>query len=446
MISTNALSTGHSAGVSMSITTAAGCAASIFDLSPFKEIKISPVLGSVHPCSVATALGAHLGGVRFFMILTSFTWILFLFILQDLTNIFRCVILTKTEVNTMLWVDIKYANILGSRLTRFKVKSQTPYLANYRCPLCDDIEEKKRARGYLLEKDGYIRSYCHNCGSSMSLGNFINTIDSSLYQDYRVETLKERWGKNIPKAEKEVKFSKPVFNRSIELGVPLSKGINNVVYNYAVNRRIPSRFYDSLFYLEDINILTSQIEKYKDTQFSKEPVLVIPFYTAEREFGYINCRSVSPTASFRYYVLEVDSSHPKIWGLEFVDWKKPVFVFEGPIDAMCVLNSIAMAGVSGNESIKYISSKKRKDEICFVYDSDCIYNKEVHKQVQKRIQEGFRTVIYDKNFSGKDVNEVICNDEMTSGEVYEYLCSRSFSGLRAQIELSHQTKPKHKSR
>jgi len=337
----------------------------------------------------------------------------------------------------MLWVDIKYANILGSNLTKFKVKSQTPYIANYRCPLCDDIEEKKRARGYLLEKDGKINSYCHNCGASMSLGNFIGTIDQHLYQEYRLEMLRERWDK--PKEEKEIKFSQPVFKRTIKLGQPLSDSINNRAYDYAVKRRIPQKFYNSLFYLEDLNALTRQIEKYKDTAFSKDPVLVIPFYTAEREFSYMNCRSISPKASFRYYVLEVGNTHPKIWGLEFVDWTQPVFVFEGPIDAMCVPNSIAMAGVSGNESIKYITSKKKKD-VCFVYDSDCIYNQEVRKQVEKRIKEGFSAVIYDKNFPGKDINQVICDNLMSPNEVLEYLRNRSFNGLRASIELSHQTK------
>ena len=252
----------------------------------------------------------------------------------------------------MLWVDIKYANILGSRLTKFKNKNQSPYVANYRCPLCDDIEEKKRARGYLLEKEGRIASYCHNCGASMSLGHFIKTIDQSLYQEYQLENIKERW--NTPKTEKHISFSKPVFKHTINLGVPLSDVLNNGAYEYAVKRRIPQQFYDSLFYLEDLNTLTCQIDKYKDTTFNKESVLIIPFYTPEKEFSYINCRSLSPSASFRYYVLEVGSTHPKIWGLEFVDWSQPVFVFEGPIDAMCVPNSIAMAGVGGSESIKFI--------------------------------------------------------------------------------------------
>lgn len=338
----------------------------------------------------------------------------------------------------MLWVDIKYANILGGKLTKFKIKNQTPYVANYRCPLCDDIEEKKRARGYLLEKDGRIVSYCHNCGAPMSLGNFIETIDQTLYQEYRLENLKEKWDK--PRVEKEIKFSKPVFKHSIKLGVPLSDSINNRAYDYAVKRRIPHKFYNSLFYLEDINILTRQIEKYKGTTFPQEPVLVIPFYTSEKEFSYIACRSISPTASFRYYVLEVSNKHPKIWGLEFIEWDKPVFVFEGPIDAMCVQNSIAMAGVSGGNLIEFITSKKKREGVCFVYDRDYIYNKEVRKQVEKRVKEGFSAVIYDKFFLGKDINEVICNDLMDPDKVYEYLQTRSFNGLRAHIELSHQMK------
>lgn len=338
----------------------------------------------------------------------------------------------------MLWIEIKYANIIGQKLKNFKIKKNSPYVANYSCSFCGD-SEKNKSRGYLLEKKGRIISYCHNCGPpGKSLGNLIKEIDQFIYDDYRIETLKEKWtAPKITSDEVFPIFEKPVFKKKIELGKPLSDKINNAAFDYAVKRKIPPKFYDSLFYFKNINELTGQIEKYKNEKFSNEPVLVIPFFTSDREFSFINCRSISDFPTFRYYVLEVNGIHPKIWGLEFIDWSKPVNVFEGPIDAMCVPNSLALAGVSSDRAIDFLKTKNR---INFVYDKDSIYNPQVTKQIKKRIDEGFNVVIFNKSFPGKDINEVICNESMTPDEVSEYVQSRSFNGLNAKIELSFQIK------
>ena len=337
----------------------------------------------------------------------------------------------------MLWIEIKYANIIGQKLKNFKVKRNSPYVANYSCPFCGDAE-KNKSRGYILEKKGKIFSYCHNCGQGRSLGNLINELNQFIYNDYRMEKLKEKW--TSPKNNQSdliPLFKKPVFEKKINLGMPLSEKINNEARDYAVKRKIPPKFYDSLFYAKNINEITSQIDKYKNEKFSNEPVLVIPFFTKNKDFSYINCRSISNFSSFRYYVLEVNEINPKIWGLEFIDWSKTVYVFEGPIDAMCVPNSLALAGVSSESALSFLKSKKQ-NKICFVYDKDSIYNHQVNKQIKKRIDEGFNAVIFNKSFPGKDINEVICNESMTPDEVQTYLQNRSFSGLRAQIELSHQ--------
>lgn len=338
----------------------------------------------------------------------------------------------------MLWIEIKYANIIGQKLKNFKIKKNSPYIANYSCSFCGD-SEKNKSRGYLLEKKGKIISYCHNCGPpGKSLGNLIKELDQFIYDDYRIETLKEKWvATKITSDEVSPIFEKPVFKKKINLGLPLSDKINNAAFDYAVKRKISPKFYDSLFYFNNINELTCQIEKYQNKKFSNEPVLVIPFFTKNKDFSYINCRSISNFPSFRYYVLEVNEINPKIWGLEFIDWSKTVYVFEGPIDAMCVPNSLALAGVSSESALSFLKSKKQ-NKICFVYDKDSIYNHQVNKQIKKRIDEGFNAVIFNKSFPGKDINEVICNESMTPDEVQTYLQNRSFSGLRAQIELSHQ--------
>ena len=342
----------------------------------------------------------------------------------------------------MLWVDVKYANMISNKLSYFRIIKNNPYIANYRCPLCDDINEKRRARGYLLEKKGKIISYCHNCGSSMILQNFIEIIDPYLYSQYKIELLKERWV-NHKKPVDEIIDTPPIFKpKSLLLGLKLSLNSNNIAFEYAKNRKIPESFYQSLYFCDNINNISKKIERYDNINFYDAPVLVIPFFDKDEKYGYLSCRSLVSESPFRYIVLEVDNSMPKIWGIEYIDWKQPIYIFEGPIDAMCVPNSLALAGVSSDKSIEYILNHTSKDNIVFSFDNE-LYNRDVLKQIRKKIEQGFSVVICDKNFKGKDINEIITNEIMTPDEIYKYLKDRTFSGLRAKVELSYQLKLSH---
>src|SRR5690606_3039446 len=75
-------------------------------------------------------------------------------------------------------------------LERFKQKGD--YLWNFRSPCCGDSKKSKsKARGYFYRKKDQIFYRCHNCGSGLSLGTFIKTLDPYLYQQYKLETFSE---------------------------------------------------------------------------------------------------------------------------------------------------------------------------------------------------------------------------------------------------------------
>ncbi len=89
----------------------------------------------------------------------------------------------------MLYIDAKYANILGSRLRNFKQKDQ--YLWNYSCPVCGDSSKNKlKARGYIYRQKTDLFVKCHNCGYGTNIGNLIKYVDTQLYDEYVLERYK----------------------------------------------------------------------------------------------------------------------------------------------------------------------------------------------------------------------------------------------------------------
>ena len=87
------------------------------------------------------------------------------------------------------WLQRKYILLLSNTLDQFKEKNGT---FNCRCPICGDSQKNKhKARGYFLVKQGEYKFFCHNCNATRSIENFIKEIAPSLYQEYKLELLKE---------------------------------------------------------------------------------------------------------------------------------------------------------------------------------------------------------------------------------------------------------------
>ena len=83
----------------------------------------------------------------------------------------------------------------------------------------------------------------------------------------------------------------------------------------------------------------------------------------------------------------LDESRIKVFGLNRVDFKKTVYITEGPFDSLYIDNAIAMAGADVDWAL--LSGKDR----VFVYDNDK-RNKEIVNRMEKAIDKGYEIVIW----------------------------------------------------
>jgi len=346
-------------------------------------------------------------------------------------------------------VDVKYVLLLSSRLDRFKESGNNVY--NFRCPFCGDSKTNKvKARGYIYPNNGNLSYRCHNCGYSIKLQTFIKELDIGLYTEYKLEKF-GNFKRIITKPEPtRIEFKRSDNQLRLERNMILTDcvAISNIgdthplkpIKDYVINRKIPEKYYSQIFATSSISNISKKIEKYQNIMFPEFPSLVIPFYSETGMIDYIQCRRLDVVDDgLRYTTFELDSIAMKIWGLNSVNWNNRIYLFEGPIDAMCVDNALAMAGVSQSIVLSYLLSKQpNKHNICICYDSDYKTNSDILRELHRRIDSGYSVIIYDKQFIWKDINAAIEKGNWTHNEIKEYLENRTFKGMKAKLELSKQ--------
>ena len=138
-------------------------------------------------------------------------------------------------------VDSKYIGVISSRLQKFKkVKAD---LYNFRCPICGDSQKNKsKTRGYLYAVKADMNFRCHNCGASMTLSNFIKTIDPVIHKQYVFERFKgNKTGRGTVVEEPKFNFKTPQFKPKLDL--PKASEVK-IAKQYLDNRKLDStKFY-----------------------------------------------------------------------------------------------------------------------------------------------------------------------------------------------------------
>ena len=315
-------------------------------------------------------------------------------------------------------VDSKFIGLVSPRLQKFKkVKSD---LYNFRCPICGDSQKNKsKTRGYLYGVKADVNFRCHNCGASMTLSNFIKTLDPVIHKQYVFERFKGgKTGRGTVVEEPKFEFKPPQFKPKLDL--PRASEVQ-VAKDYLEKRSLDAKkFYYIPAFKKWVNTIVPK--KFDNIKYD-EPRIIIPLIYENQVIG-IQGRALGPN-SVKYITIMFDEEAPKVYGLDSINRKFPVYVVEGPFDSIFVSNSVALCGSDGDlECLETC-------DLIYVYDNEP-RNKEIVGRIERCIRDNKRVVIWPNSIKEKDINDMV----LAGHDVMDVLKSSTYSGLEANLKFT----------
>jgi transcription elongation factor Elf1 len=336
-----------------------------------------------------------------------------------------------------IYIDHKFVGLVSPRLERFSRKDSNLY--NFRCPICGDSHRNKsKARGYVYERKGGLYFRCHNCGSSMGIGNFIKTMDPEMYKEYVLEKYKDgSTGHGRVSEKKDPKtlfdFSAPKFSNKPQ-NIEGLRRIDTIpaehkAVRYLSARKIPEAKYKSLYYTENFKEWVTSLSPKYDNLPDNEERIVIPYYDDKGNLFAAQGRSLDAKNKLRYITVRFDEDTPKVYGLNTWDKSKNTIIVEGPIDSLFLENCVAMGGADIPFDLF------DRDKTVFVFDNEP-RNKEIVDRIGKVIEKGYSVCFFPDAIEEKDINDMVLAGA-TSEQLMKIIEKNTFSGLSATAKFTN---------
>lgn len=343
----------------------------------------------------------------------------------------------------MLYHDIKYLNLISSRLRNFKQK--TPALWNFSCPYCNDSAYNKlKARGYCFEaKDGLVY-YCHNCGFSTSFHKVLEHIDASLLKEYALEKFSDKYSGNKPVNSvdvlvnriDEVHFESIKKRKFSEIKLPTINDLphDHVAKLYVMNRLIPAQYYDEIWYAGDFKAFLDDLTPGHNKPVpSGERRIVFAFSDIDGHVLQVSGRALDPS-EIRYITVKVTEGK-KVFGLHRLRVDKRIYITEGPIDSLFLPNALASADANLEGLANWLCNEYDNIDldVVLVYDKEP-RNKQLINMIRDVSKTKHKVCLLPDIFPGKDINEAILNGWNTE-RILRLIDAHTYSGIELAIEL-----------
>ena len=326
----------------------------------------------------------------------------------------------------MSYIDIKFLNLLSTRLPKFKRKSEN--LFNFRCPHCGDSKKSSsKARGFVYLKKNNMFFKCHNCGVGQTLGNLIKFLDPTMYKEYVFERFKD--GKvESEKPEFDFTPSKILKSKTAdEKQLDSLKRFDQLVTThpakkFVFDRLIPKEHWDKFLFCSKFYEWTNSIVPNKFPSLSQDhPRVVIPFYDRAGQFFAFQGRAFGKEQP-KYITIKFDETKQKIYGLDRIDLNKPVMITEGPIDSLFLDNAIALAGADAVVKIQH-------EQCTMIFDNEP-RNEHIVTRMKAAVDKKFNLVVWPESLKYKDINDMIVTG-MSTTKVSNLIHSSTHCGLEA---------------
>jgi transcription elongation factor Elf1 len=317
----------------------------------------------------------------------------------------------------MDFVDVKYINLISSRLQKFKKVKNNLY--NFRCPICGDSQKNKnKLRGYLYQVKNNTNYKCHNCGINISFNNFLKQLDIEIHKQYSFDKFKEgHTGKNFTVEEPKFEFKVPEFKPKLDLPKasenPSSSG-------YLQGRKLdPNKFY----YAEKFKEWTNSLKQTFESTKYDEPRIIIPIFYQNSLIGFQG-RAIGSN-KVKYITVMLYDDAPKIYGIDEVQKDQTVYITEGPFDSTFISNAIALCGADGDVGKWGINNP------VWVYDNEP-RNSEILSRISRVIEMGQKVVIWPSTIKEKDINDMVLSGQ----NVQKMIELNTYSGLEAKLKFT----------
>jgi hypothetical protein len=301
---------------------------------------------------------------------------------------------------------------------------------NFACPYCGDgSTDQLKKRGNLFWDTLYYHCYNYGCGVHKTLNELVSDYSpNGLKTDEKIAIIDFIKTSNRKVARNNMKYE--IFQGLYDLAVPIETFIERTGakkiyergegYEY-LKGRLLHRFSDQFLYgsgkLYVLN-LTSDHKRVIGFQMRNLNRSSAKYLTYNIEKLYQFCGLELPEGQ----EIEKLNDISTLFGVLNMDFTKPVTVFEGPIDAKFINNSLALCTVGRNvEQFQDIPT------IRYMFDND----KSGKKAMYDLLKSGKEVFLWDKfmkafnltEFNVKDLNDLILVCYNNKLDAYKYINS-----------------------